>query len=93
MGLHIQSDRRSSSALLLFPEILGAAAAAVATPMLLWKVFAAGHVAWSIGGAACWVVSLWLATRMICRRQHALALIPMLAMLGLCLVLLRVVSE
>lgn len=85
------SSGRPSSVLILFPEIFGVTAAALTTPVLLWRLFTAGHTAWAIGGLACWLIALYFTIRLAFRRQYALAFVSMLAILVLCLLLLRVV--
>jgi hypothetical protein len=85
------SDRdqsgRSESALLIFPEIIAVAAATIVTPIILIGVLRSGKTLVGGIGLIAWLFATGLCVRYLCRRQYALALLPMIVILGICLLI------
>jgi hypothetical protein len=80
---------RGERAIILFPEIIGTAVTAIAIPILLFDMMRSGRILVGIVGFVWWCVALIFVVRLILLRRYTAALIPMLALWGLCLLVVR----
>ncbi len=72
---------------ILFPEIIGTSVVAVLLPLPLVHLLVSGQAFAGIAGFAVWFAALFFAVKFVRRRQYVLGLFPMLALLGLFLVI------
>lgn len=91
------SDRvrlnRRESVLIIFPEVFGAVAACVATPIILVGLFQSGRILIGVAGLLAWMIATAFGVYFVRCRRFGLALLPLVAVFGICLLLLRVSGQ
>ncbi len=75
---------------ILFPEVIGTSVVALLLPLPLIHLIASGQVVAGGVGFVTWLAAVFFAVRFIRRRQYAFILLPLLALIGLFLVVLKV---